>query len=199
MTRSSSGWGAWLGLLTSGGWWRRGGGVERRPQRGEHHSRRCQRGSNGDGHPDPGHARASSQPKLAESYPLTLTTAKALHFCHSQHRSLPRLRKPNPDPLVDLHPLAARARGVSDGDWVVVETANGSMHARARFNVDLLPDVVCAQFGWWQACPSLGLPGYDAVGAGSANYNALIGSDAADPISGSTPLRSYLCEVRSDR
>src|SRR5439155_11258825 len=51
-------------------------------------------------------------------YPLTLTTAKTLHFCHSQHRSLPRLRRPNPDPLVELHPAAAQERGIGDGEWV---------------------------------------------------------------------------------
>ena len=59
-----------------------------------------------------------------------------------------------------------------------------------------IPEVVCAQFGWWQACPPLGLPGYDADGPGSANYNRLIDPDAADPISGTVALRSYLCEVR---
>ena len=144
-----------------------------------------------------GAVSAATQPGIAERYPLTLTTAKTLHFCHSQHRSLPRLRKPNPEPLVDVHPMAARDRGISDGEWVVVETAHGLMRARARFNPDLLPDVVCAQFGWWQACPSLDLPGYETSGPASANFNGLIGTEAADPISGSTPLRSYLCEIRS--
>ena len=55
---------------------------------------------------------------------------------------------------------------------------------------------MCAQFGWWQTCEPLGLPGYDVVGPGSANYNALIDTDVADPISGTVPLRSHLCEVR---
>jgi len=56
--------------------------------------------------------------------------------------------------------------------------------------------VVWAQFGWWQACEPLGLPGYDTDGSGGASYNNLIDADAADPISGTLALRSYLCEVR---
>jgi anaerobic selenocysteine-containing dehydrogenase len=52
-----------------------------------------------------------SRPDLAARYPLVLTTAKVVQFCHSQHRSLPRLRRHSPDPQVELHPSAARARG----------------------------------------------------------------------------------------
>ena len=71
-----------------------------------------------------------------------------------------------------------------------------TMRARAGLNSSLDPEVVCAQFGWWQACPPLGLPGYASDGSGSANYNALIDPEATDPISGTVALRSYLCEVR---
>jgi hypothetical protein len=70
------------------------------------------------------------------------------------------------------------------------------MRARACLNGSLEPGVVSAQFGWWQACPPLGLPGYDTEGPGAANYNSLIDPEAADPISGTVALRSYLCEVR---
>jgi hypothetical protein len=70
------------------------------------------------------------------------------------------------------------------------------MRARARLNPSLAADVVCAQFGWWQPCEPLGLEGYPAEGPARANYNALIDPDAADPISGTVALRSYLCEVR---
>ena len=42
----------------------------------------------------------------------------------------------------------------------------------------------------------LGLDGYDADGPASGNYNNLIDPDAADPISGTVALRSYLCQVR---
>ena len=137
-----------------------------------------------------------SRPDLAARYPLVLTSAKVVEFCHSQHRSLPRLRRHSRDPVVELHPAAATARGIDPDDWVVVETPRATMRGRARLNPSLAAEVVCAQFGWWQACEPLGLPGYDAVGPGSANYNALIDTAVADPISGTVPLRSHLCEVR---
>lgn len=137
-----------------------------------------------------------SRPDLAVHYPLVLTSAKVVQFCHSQQRSLPRLRRHSPDPVVELHPAAAGPRGVAPDDWVLVQTPRATMRARARLNGGLAPDVVCAQFGWWQACEPLGLPGYEADGPGSANYNRLIDTEAADPISGTISLRSYLCEVR---
>jgi anaerobic selenocysteine-containing dehydrogenase len=137
-----------------------------------------------------------SRPDVAARFPLRLTTAKVVQFCHSQHRSLPSLRRHSPDPQVELHPEAAAARGIAADDWVTIETPQATMRARARLNGSIEPAVVCAQFGWWQACPPLGLPGYAADGPAAANYNALIDPDAADPISGTVALRSYLCQVR---
>ena len=137
-----------------------------------------------------------SRPDLAARYPLVLTTAKVVQFCHSQHRSLPRLRRHSPDPEVEMHPSAAQARSIEAGDWVAIETPRGTMRARARLNSSLAPEVVCAQFGWWQACEALGLPGYEPVGPGNANYNALVDTAAVDPLSGTVPLRSGMCEVR---
>jgi len=137
-----------------------------------------------------------SRPDLAARFPLRLTSAKVVQFCHSQQRSLPRLRRHSPDPQAEMHPDAAKARGIAPDDWVVVETPHGTMRARACLNGSLDPGVVLAQFGWWQACPPLGRPGYDTEGPGSANYNALIDPEAADPVSGTVALRSYLCEVR---
>ena len=38
-------------------------------------------------------------------------------------------------------------------------------------------------------------PGYDPFGPDGANLNLIIGNAAIDPISGSVPHRSYLCEI----
>jgi anaerobic selenocysteine-containing dehydrogenase len=141
-------------------------------------------------------ASPASRPDLAARYPLVLTSAKVVQFCHSQHRNLPRLRRHSPEPQVELHPSAAQARGIETDDWVVIETPRATMRARARVVKSLAPDVVCAQYGWWQACEPLGLTGYETVGPGAANYNALIDTEVTDPLSGSVPLRSSLCEVR---
>jgi anaerobic selenocysteine-containing dehydrogenase len=137
-----------------------------------------------------------ARPDLAAAYPLVLTSAKSTWFCESQHRALPSLRRHAPDPEVELHPDTARTRGIGAGDWVHVVTPHGRVRARARLNRDLHPDVVCGQHGWWQACPEIGAPGYDAFGADSASLNLILRHEPADPISASAPLRAYVCDVR---
>jgi anaerobic selenocysteine-containing dehydrogenase len=137
-----------------------------------------------------------ARPDLAARFPMVLTSAKASLFCQTQHHALPSLRKGARYPEVELHPAAAEARGIANGDWVAIETPEGSVRARARLNPTLDPRVVVGEHGFWQACAVLGAPGYDAFGPTSASYNLLIGTTARDPVSGTPALRSYLCEIR---
>ena len=137
-----------------------------------------------------------ARPDLAARFPLVLTSAKSSVFCETQHRALPSLRKRARNPEVELHPATAQARGVVDGDWVAIETPEGSVRARARLNADLDPRVAVGEHGFWQACAELGAPGYDPFGPTSASYNLLIGTAVRDPVSGTPALRSYLCEIR---
>jgi len=137
-----------------------------------------------------------TRPELNERFPLILTCAKNTLYCESQQRALPSLRRKSMDPEVELHPDAAAERGIQPGDWVRIETPEGSVRARALLNDTLKPDVVCGQHGWWQACDELGAPGYDPFGPEGANYNLLIGDGAFDPFSGSVPHRAYLCQVK---
>jgi anaerobic selenocysteine-containing dehydrogenase len=137
-----------------------------------------------------------ARPDFAACFPLILTSAKSSLFCQTQHRALPSLRKRAPHPQVELHPDAARTRGIANGDWVTVETPDGSMRARARLNDRLDPRVVVGEHGWWQSCSEIGAPGYDPFGPMSANYNLLIGTSVHDRVSGTASHRSYLCELR---
>jgi anaerobic selenocysteine-containing dehydrogenase len=136
-----------------------------------------------------------SRPDLAERFPLVLTCAKSLWFCETQHRSVAGLRAKVPDPQVEIHPETAAARGIAAGDWVRIETPLGGIRSRAKLNAHLDPGVVCGQHGWWQACAELDLPGYPPVGPGSANLNAVLAQGPSDPVSGSSPLRSSVCDV----
>jgi anaerobic selenocysteine-containing dehydrogenase len=137
-----------------------------------------------------------ARPDLAADFPLILTSAKPILFCQSQHRVLPSLRKRARDPEVELHPAAAQARGVTNGDWVAIETPEGRVRARARLNASLDPHVVVGEHGWWQACTEIGAPGYDPFGPDGANLNLLISTAVLDPVSGTEPLRASLCEIR---
>jgi anaerobic selenocysteine-containing dehydrogenase len=137
-----------------------------------------------------------SRPDLAERFPLVLTCAKSLWFCETQHRSVAALRARVPDPQVEMHPDTAAVRGIAAGDWVRIRTPLGSVRSRAKLNASLDPQVVCGQHGWWQACEELGLAGYPPYGPGSANLNAVLDLGPSDPISGSSPLRSSVCDVQ---
>lgn len=136
-----------------------------------------------------------SRPELAPRFPLTLTCAKSVWFCETQHRNVASLRSRVPDPEVEMHPDAALARGIEDGAWIRLETPHGSIRARAKLTTALDPEVVCGQHGWWQACAELDLRGYPPLGPDSANLNAVLSQRPSDPISGSSPLRASVCQV----
>jgi len=137
-----------------------------------------------------------SRPDIAGEYPLVLTNAKFTTYIHSQLRGLPSLRKASPHPTADIHPDTAVRYGIENKAWMIIESPRGSIRAKARVSDAIAPGIVCCQHGWWQECKELDLPGYDSFGDGSANPSLLIGSDIADPISGSLPHRSFLCRVK---
>jgi len=120
---------------------------------------------------------------LPAGFDLTLTCAKGVAFCHSQHRHIPALRRLQPEPQVEIHPATAAAAGIAAGDRVRVETPTGSFRAAAKLTPGLHPRTLCGQHGWWEA-------------AGAANMNLAIALERADPISGALPLRSTPCRIR---
>jgi anaerobic selenocysteine-containing dehydrogenase len=138
----------------------------------------------------------SSDPKMAQEYPLLLTFFRVVQYCDEQHRNIPRLRRPVPEPFLEIHSSTANAAGIADGDWVVLETAAGSVRLKAKCKDALHPRVVATPYGWWQGCQELGLPGYDPFGPDGANANLLIPNKAIDPISGSVPHRAQMCRIR---
>jgi anaerobic selenocysteine-containing dehydrogenase len=131
----------------------------------------------------------------AANFPLTLTSVKTPLYCHSQHRNLARLRRLEPDPVAEISPATASARDIGEGDWLRISTPRGQVRARARLNALLADGVVAAQHGWWQACPELELPGYDALDPDGANINLAIGIEATDPVSGAAAHRCYPCQI----
>jgi anaerobic selenocysteine-containing dehydrogenase len=137
-----------------------------------------------------------SRPDLADEFPLVLTCTKALHFCETQHRQVASLRRHVPDPQVELHPDTAAARGIAEGTWVEIKTPKGGVRARAALNDTLAPNVVSGQHGWFEPCEELDLPGFPPFGPGSANLNLVLSQTPSDPISGSSPLRAQVCDVK---
>ncbi|MBT8240020.1 MAG: molybdopterin oxidoreductase, partial [Acidimicrobiia bacterium] len=136
-----------------------------------------------------------SRPEFSEEYPLVLSCAKSLYFCETQHRQVPSLRRHSPEPKVELHPDVATARGIVDGQWVEIVTPLARVRARASLDGSLAPGVVFGEHGWFEPCEELDLAGYPPFGPGSANLNLALAQTPSDPISGSSPLRSQVCEI----
>ncbi len=126
-------------------------------------------------------------------YPLRLGSAKSVAYCHSQHRNIGSLRRLVPDPIVEMSPEDAAARSVSHGDWVRISTRSGDAVARAAIVPGLASGAVFGQHGWWVEGGE-GTP-YDRSHPLAANLNSAIGTDRADPVSGSIPLRCSWCQV----
>jgi anaerobic selenocysteine-containing dehydrogenase len=124
-----------------------------------------------------------SQPDLAKSYPLVLTSgARVLAYTHSQFRNIGRLCRLMPEPLIDINPVDAKPRGIKHGDEVVISSPRGSIKMKANVTDTVLPGVVSTPHHWPDA----------------ANINLLIDDKNLDPISGFPPFKSQLCQVSCD-
>jgi anaerobic selenocysteine-containing dehydrogenase len=132
-----------------------------------------------------------STPELTSEFPfIFITGCKVLPFFHSEGRNVPSLRATHPVPLAEMHPEAAAACGLLDGQAVNVSTPYGTQRFTLRLDDRLQPDVVHAEHAWW--FPEQAGPNY---GAFTSNVNLLFSHEHFDPLSGAEPLKSYLCNV----
>ena len=142
-----------------------------------------------------------STPELAETYPFVITTGGKLpFFFHTQHRQIGRLRKHHPYPRVQIHPDAAVDLGISDGDWVWVESPRGRCLQKAQFFEDMHPGVIHAEHGWWY--PEASTQGSDLEAVLRANVNYLTSDETRfiDRGFGGNTLRGFLARVyRAER
>ncbi len=76
-------------------------------------------------------------PKLSETYPLLMTNAKEDVYMLTGYKHVASLRVMKPEPLIEMHPEAARKFGVSDGEMVSIETAKGRIVQRLAVNDQL--------------------------------------------------------------
>ncbi|HEY5566937.1 MAG TPA: molybdopterin-dependent oxidoreductase [Gammaproteobacteria bacterium] len=133
-----------------------------------------------------------SAPEVAKGFPLVLTTGARIpvFFC-SEHRQLPLLRKARPDPLAEIHPQTAKPLGISDGDWMWIETRRGRIRQRAKLTTGIDPRVVHVEHGWWfqeEEGPEYGV--------WKSNANVLTDNQPPyDPQMGTYQLRALLCRV----
>ena len=102
---------------------------------------------------------------------------------------------PRPGPDRRHQPGTGHGAGVDPGDSLESTTRHGRIRLRAAIDPELHPKVVVAEYGWWEAAPDAGLPGHHPFSATGSSYNLLIPADHADPVSGSVPHRSLVCDI----
>ena len=88
----------------------------------------------------------------SDDYPLRYTTGRTVYQFHTRTKT-GRSRSLNaaaPDAWVELSPVDAEPLGITEGDWVRVQSPRGSLEARARIG-NVMPGAVFAPFhyGAW--------------------------------------------------
>jgi cysteine desulfurase NifS len=129
-----------------------------------------------------------SQPELLKTYPLVFNSgARVRTSFHTQHHGVEGLARERPEPTVMINADDAGARGIEDGDKVMIKSARGSVIMRAIVTEDIVRGAIDAN----HACGS-------PVGPEAwreHNINDLTDLDNFDPISGFPVYKSLLCEV----
>ncbi len=134
-----------------------------------------------------------SKPEMINEYPYILITgARSPVFFHSEYHMIPWLREVHPDPTIEIHPDTAKKHGISDGDWVFIESPRGRVKQRARLTTGIDPRVVSAEHGWWFS--EVQTPDH---GWKRSNINILTDNDPSghDKAMGATNLRVLLCKI----
>jgi anaerobic selenocysteine-containing dehydrogenase len=108
-----------------------------------------------------------------------ITGARVPHFYHSQHRTIPALRKAHAEPVAEMSPALACEIGVADGEDVRIQTQVGVRVFKARLVDGIHSRTVSIAHGW----------------PGQHNANWLVDDLSCDPLSGAPPYRDMRCRV----
>lgn len=129
-----------------------------------------------------------SEPDLARRFPLVFNSgARVTTDFHAQHHCIQSLLRGRPEPTVTINTEDAEARGIRNGDRVIVRTARGQIPLRAIVTDDIVRGAVEANMGGgcYQAPPAWQ----------EGNVNELTDLGRYDPISGFPVYKALLCDV----
>jgi anaerobic selenocysteine-containing dehydrogenase len=139
---------------------------------------------------EPGESPVST-PEVFKEFPLVLTTGYRQPFYFlSQYRNIPWLRSFQKDPVMQIHPDAAKLYGIEDGDWAWIESPRGRIKQKARLFPGILRGVVMATANCFY--PEDPAPLHGLL---RSNPNVLTNNNHCDPMYGSPDLTALLCKV----
>jgi assimilatory nitrate reductase catalytic subunit len=83
-------------------------------------------------------------------YPIILTTGRVVSqfLSGTQTRRIGPLVDHYPEPRVEIHPILAERLGISDGDWITVDSRRGDCTLRAQILRTIRPDTVFIPYHW---------------------------------------------------
>jgi anaerobic selenocysteine-containing dehydrogenase len=135
-----------------------------------------------------------SQPGLAKSYPLILSTGRRSPvYFHSEHRNIPWLRDIDPDPVIEIHPKTARSLDIGNGEWVWVENWLGRCKFKAKITPVVPTWMVMATHGWWFPEESGAEPSLFDVWKSNINQLIPMGYQGKDGLG--APIKHMLCKI----
>ena len=82
-------------------------------------------------------------------YPLTLINAHSRFRTHSMFANVQSLLDLNPEPIVDINPIDAEKRNISNNDIVTVFNDRARTTLKARVTEGVIPGVINITEGWW--------------------------------------------------
>jgi len=135
-------------------------------------------------------------PALARDYPLILiATGKFMPFYHSELRQIQSAIEEQPDPFADLHPKTARELGISENDWIWIETLRGRIRQRAHLTDEVHPAMLRAQHGWWFPSKPAAEPSLHGIWESNSNILCPVGVEYCNPEVGGWPHTGLLCKA----
>jgi len=137
-----------------------------------------------------------ASPEMTRDYPLILiATGKFMPFYHSEMRQIQSAMQNQPDPVADIHPKTARQLGISESDWVWIETLRGKIKQRAHLTDAVHPAMLRAQHGWWFPDKPAEPPSVHGIWESNSNVLCPVGPEYCNPEVGGWPHTALLCRV----
>jgi anaerobic selenocysteine-containing dehydrogenase len=90
----------------------------------------------------------AESPLTDTEYPLVLTEGRLPMYHHGTLRNIPYLREIYPVPEMWIHPYDAKKYGITDGEWVNIESRRGKTHGKARVTTAIAKGVVYQERFW---------------------------------------------------
>ena len=137
-----------------------------------------------------GAAYSPAHEEPSEDFPLLYTTGRTVYHFHTRTKTgrSRRLDDAAPDAWVELSATDARARGIEDGDWVLVESPRGAIEVRARIG-PVMEGAVFAPFHYGHWDPTGLCPDAETRQANELTMTVW------DPVSKQPTFKTAACQV----